>query len=159
MSGYIDIDLIKREAEKYKDDNEIISLLKKVRKTEAKVLYYGAMDNINKEFANKTFDVKCLDQARKALILIQNNYSDIEEISIPDLEMFIEKANNTYLTEEIAKKQREEQERQRKEQERQRMEQRMEQRRQEREERKRREELEKENKSSFFNKLKKILFN
>ena len=52
------------------------------------------MDNINKEFANKTFDVKCLDQARKALILIQNNYSDIEEISIPDLEMFIEKANN-----------------------------------------------------------------
>ena len=69
------------------------------------------------------------------------------------------KANNTYLTEEIAKKQREEQERQRKEQERQRMEQRMEQRRQEREERKRREELEKENKSSFFNKLKKILFN
>ena len=59
MSGYIEIDLIKREAEKYKDDNEIISLLKKVRKTEAKVLYYGAMDNINKEFANKTFDVKC----------------------------------------------------------------------------------------------------
>lgn len=150
MHAYIEVDIIKEEAVKYKDDNEMVSLLKKLRNMEAKALYNGAKSSINIELANKSFDPKCLDEARRALVLIQNNYSDIEGISSPDLEKFIEEVNRTYLAEEQAKKQRKEMERQK----------RMEQRRLESEERKLRQEAIKE--TSFLNKLKmiyKILFN